>query len=219
MKEIVTLTGPTCSGKSSIERVLAEQFNAGRVISHTSREPRPGEQNGVDYYFVDPEFFPTTLRQQDDWVEFVSYLGNNYGIHRSEIQRLSELGFERAIIVCDADGAQQVSRACKKENLKHRGIFVDTPIRTCHKRILARFAIELETNANTDALIDTYTKRLLNLQVESDWKLRWGSCLEDWLVLITETDTVPPIAATQLAQRIIDGVVLKNAPSAKYNYI
>lgn len=79
MNKVYALIGPPASGKTCILRALA-QYNVPEIISHTTRKPRAGEENGIHYYFVNKEEF---LKQ--DLIERVEYSGNFYGLSKNEV--------------------------------------------------------------------------------------------------------------------------------------
>ena len=78
-KQIVVMVGPSGSGKTSIGEVLSKN-GVQRLITTTTREPRVGEVNGVDYYFR--EF---SELDGDDFVEQTIYNGNRYGLTKEEV--------------------------------------------------------------------------------------------------------------------------------------
>ena len=79
MNKVYTLIGPPASGKTSILKELA-QFGIPEMVSHTTRKPRAGEVDGVDYYFVAKEEFP-----KNELIERVEYSGNLYGLSKAEV--------------------------------------------------------------------------------------------------------------------------------------
>ncbi|MDF2570930.1 MAG: gmk 2 [Sporomusa sp.] len=79
MNKIYALIGPPASGKSSIQKALA-QYGVPEILSHTTRKPRPNEQQGVHYYFVTKEEFLKT-----ETIERVEYSGNLYGLSKAEV--------------------------------------------------------------------------------------------------------------------------------------
>jgi len=96
---VFVVTGPTGSGKTTVCRYLLEQFNMPQVITHTTRAPRAGEVNNVDYYFETPTSFATK-----HYLEHVTYSGNQYGSSREGLQA----AWEKApliSIVLDTAGA------------------------------------------------------------------------------------------------------------------
>lgn len=75
------LLGASGSGKSTLATYLKEKHHFTRLISHTTREPREGEVDGVDYHFVTPEVF-----DQIQFSENVPYTKNRYGVSVHEIE-------------------------------------------------------------------------------------------------------------------------------------
>lgn len=75
---MIILVGESGSGKSSIERCLCEKFGFKRTISYTTRSPRAGEVDGVDYYFVTEEKF-SELEDHGFFAETATYNGWHYG--------------------------------------------------------------------------------------------------------------------------------------------
>lgn len=104
---IVTLTGPTCSGKSYLEERLAKR-GFGKAVSTTSRAPRVGEVNGREYHFTSRETLQR-LQSQGDMVELVEYDGEFYGLTAADAKvALADSG--RMVVVCDPEGAKQIRR-------------------------------------------------------------------------------------------------------------
>lgn len=76
---VITLVGPTGSGKSTISHILKEQYGFNEVISYTTRQPRAGERNGVDYNFTTNQKFDL-MKSQGLFAEYDSYSGDRqYG--------------------------------------------------------------------------------------------------------------------------------------------
>lgn len=89
------LIGPPAAGKSAIARELGK-YGVPKIISHTTRPPRPGEKNGVDYHFVGKDTFANT-----ELIEKITYSGQFYGLSKNEVMSKTErypvtvLGIER----------------------------------------------------------------------------------------------------------------------------
>lgn len=75
---MIVLVGESASGKSSIEKYLVEELKIPKVISYTTRPPRDGEVNGVDYYFVSEQEF-AAMQREKEFAETASYRGWHYG--------------------------------------------------------------------------------------------------------------------------------------------
>ena len=108
-KYLFVVSGPSGTGKDTIvARLLADPPEIRHTISATTRAPREGEQDGVNYYFVSKEDFERKL-QNDEIVEHTCYCGNYYGTLRSEIERHMR---EKTpvILVIEVEGAGNIKR-------------------------------------------------------------------------------------------------------------
>ncbi|HYG67042.1 MAG TPA: guanylate kinase [Anaeromyxobacteraceae bacterium] len=110
--KLIVLTAPSGAGKTTIARRLMEAVPGLRFsISATTRPPRPGERDGVDYFFLSDEAFRAEI-EAGTFVEYEEvYPGRFYGTLRRELDRLAE-GPEGAAVVLDLDvkGALNVKR-------------------------------------------------------------------------------------------------------------
>jgi guanylate kinase len=78
-------------------------------VSATTRLPRPGERDGVDYHFLTPEEFERHV-EAGDFVEHAIYSGNRYGTLRSELERRLSAGVP-VVLEIEVEGARQVREA------------------------------------------------------------------------------------------------------------
>ncbi len=106
----VVVSGPSAAGKTTVvERLLAEVPSTVRLVTTTSRAPRPGEVNGRDYHFVTREEF-IARRERGEFLEWAETYGNFYGSSRSEVDRLR--ASNRAVFaVVDIVGARAIKAA------------------------------------------------------------------------------------------------------------
>ena len=81
---MLILVGASASGKTEIAKRLGAVFNIKKAVTHTSRLPRKGEINHIDYHFVTPEEF-IKLKEEGAFVETTFYNGNYYGCSKKEI--------------------------------------------------------------------------------------------------------------------------------------
>lgn len=106
---VFVISGPSGVGKDAlIDRLLAKDPNLRRSVSFTTRQPRAGEKDGVDYSFVTRDKFDR-LVAGDEMLEHASYDGNLYGTLRDRVTALRAAGND-AILKIDVKGAQQVRR-------------------------------------------------------------------------------------------------------------
>jgi guanylate kinase len=104
---LIVVSGPSGAGKSTVlARVLAEMDRLRFSVSHTTRGPRPGEQDGVQYFFVAEERF-RELRQQGAFLEWATVHGQLYGTSLGEYERAVRDGVD-LLLDLDVQGAAQV---------------------------------------------------------------------------------------------------------------
>lgn len=107
--KIIVIAAPSGCGKSTIIRALIEggDLNLGFSVSATTRQPREGEVDGVNYYFMTPDDFRQAIAN-DKFVEYEEvYAGRYYGTLRSEVERIIESG-KNIILDLDVNGALRV---------------------------------------------------------------------------------------------------------------
>ncbi len=83
---MLILVGASASGKTEIAKRLGVLYGIKKAVTHTSRFPRKGEVNHIDYHFVTPEEF-LELKKENAFVETTHYNGNYYGCSKKEIAR------------------------------------------------------------------------------------------------------------------------------------
>lgn len=106
---LFVVTAPSGAGKSSLIRAaLAEESGVRLSISYTTRAPRPGEQNGREYHFVDEATFIAML-ERGEFLESALVHGNRYGTSHKAIAGALEGGSD-LVLEIDWQGAQQVRR-------------------------------------------------------------------------------------------------------------
>ena len=118
-------------GKGTLIKALLERVPGLQLaVSATTREPRPGEVNGVDYHFLGQEDFDRRVAE-GEFAEHAVYAGNSYGTLRSELQRPA-----RGIVLeIDVQGARQVSRTLPEATR----IFIEPPsFRDLEQRLAGR---------------------------------------------------------------------------------
>lgn len=81
---MIILVGASASGKTEIAKILARKYGIVKAITHTTRDMREGEKDGVDYFFVSKDRF-AILAKQNAFVETTLYNGNNYGCSKSQV--------------------------------------------------------------------------------------------------------------------------------------
>lgn len=123
--KLIVFSAPSGSGKTTIVRHLLaqEELNLEFSISATSREPREGEVDGVDYYFISLEQFKKHMKDDDflEWEEV--YRDNFYGTLKSEVERIWAMG-KNVIFDIDVVGGLRIKRKFPEHTL---AVFVRPP--------------------------------------------------------------------------------------------
>jgi guanylate kinase len=102
----VVLSGPSGAGKTTVCRTLVAQYGYKRSISATTRAPRAGERDGVDYHFMTREQFLKGVRR-GEFLEHSEHFDNLYGTPKEPVERALRDGCT-IILEIDINGAQQV---------------------------------------------------------------------------------------------------------------
>ena len=105
--QLFTISAPSGAGKTSLVQALLSEDGQLRVsVSHTTRQQRPSETDGVDYHFVDHATF-LSRKAAGEFIEDAEVFGNLYGTSRLQIEALQADGFD-VILEIDWQGAQQM---------------------------------------------------------------------------------------------------------------
>ncbi len=113
---LMVLTGPSGVGKSTVlGEVMRRRPDAWLSISATTRLPRPGEVDGVDYFFVDDEQFDELIRT-DALLEHAEYAGRRYGTPRQPVTDRLRAGTP-VVLEIELAGARQVRAAMPEAQL------------------------------------------------------------------------------------------------------
>jgi len=103
------ISAPSGAGKTSLVRALVEQMQGVEVsVSHTTRTMRPGEADGVDYHFVDEQYFLGMVGRAE-FLEHARVFDNYYGTSQAAIEDRLRAGVD-VILEIDWQGAEQVRR-------------------------------------------------------------------------------------------------------------
>jgi guanylate kinase len=107
---VFVITGPSGVGKGTLIRGLMERVPRLELsVSATTRAPRPGERDGVDYHFLSSDEFERRV-QTGDFVEHADYAGRRYGTLRSELEQRLASGAP-VVLEIEVQGARQVRAA------------------------------------------------------------------------------------------------------------
>jgi guanylate kinase len=115
---LILISAPSGGGKTTLcQQLLAARSDMLRAITCTTRAPRPGEKDGVDYYFFEPAEFQQRV-QAGEFIEHATVFGRSYGLLRSEL--LDKLRRGRDVLLnVDVQGAATIrDRALADPELK-----------------------------------------------------------------------------------------------------
>lgn len=119
---LLLLSAPSGGGKTTVSReLLARVPGLTRVITCTTRPPRPGEQDGVDYHFLSPEAFDCQLAA-GAFLEHAVVYGHRYGTRRADTLALLDRGCD-VLLNVDVQGADHL-RALAEHDLRLRAALV-----------------------------------------------------------------------------------------------
>ena len=104
---LFVISAASGAGKTSLVKAVLQQVSGIEVsVSHTTRAPREGEVDGVDYHFVDKEIFEGMV-ESDEFIESATVLGNMYGTSQQHLQEQLLKGSD-VILEIDWQGARQI---------------------------------------------------------------------------------------------------------------
>lgn len=151
---LIVVSGFSGAGKGTLMKKLMQTYdNYALSVSMTTRQPREGEQDGIDYFFVAREDFEQTIAN-DGLIEHACYCGNYYGTPREYVEKQLELGKD-VILEIEIQGALKVKEKFPETLL----LFVTPPnVMELKRRLIGR-------GTETEEVID---KRLSRATEESE---------------------------------------------------
>lgn len=137
-KEILmTITGMSGSGKSTILDKLSKDYNYHKVITCTTRDPRPSENevNGVDYHFLEKEDFKSQIKE-NKFVESEAFDGNYYGTRWSDLSANDNI----PVAIVEPNGAKNMKKLFSDKNSAYQviNVFLECPEEVAIQRLTSR---------------------------------------------------------------------------------
>ena len=131
---VFVITGPSGVGKGTLIRGMMERLPELELsVSATTRAPRPGERDGIDYHFMSDGDFDRRVAA-GDFVEWARYAGHRYGTLRSELERRRDRG-GAVVLEIEVQGARQVREAVPGAQT----VFIAPPdLDALHRRLVGR---------------------------------------------------------------------------------
>jgi len=186
---IIILAAPSGAGKSTLAHRLLKDIDRIRFsVSATTRPPRPGEQQGVDYHFLSPEAFRQKVDQGAflEWEEF--YNGTRYGTLRSDVENQRDKGY---FVLLDIDvlGAGTIKRIYGAQALS---IFIKPPsLEELERRLRERGTENEETlRSRLERAREelSYQNRFDCVVVNDDLETAYGELREHVLAFMKRSD-------------------------------
>ena len=125
---LIIIVGPSGAGKSTVQNILQKNYNVKKIISTTTRNPREGEKNDVDYHFVSDDEF-----DKIDMIDKTIFRGNKYGLETTKISDAIE-GINS--IVLDGHGEFNIANYCYERGIPCKTVLLDSPTSVLVKRIM-----------------------------------------------------------------------------------
>ena len=172
---LLIVSGPSGSGKTTLCRRAEKDGLTAYSISCTTRQPRPGEQDGVDYHFLIPEVFAAKVAA-GEFLEHATVHGNSYGTLKSDIIQLLEAG-KNVVMDIDVQGAASI-RACDDVTIRrsYADVYIHVPSAELEARLRGRqtdaeevIQLRLRNAAAEDARMGEYQFALVSADRESDY--------------------------------------------------
>lgn len=107
-ERIFVFTGPDGSGRNTIADMVGSTFGMKKVISYTTRRPRPIEEDGQDYHFISRDAF-AEMAARGEFLEQVEIDGNHYGVKNDDVARLFDT-FSCIYLILNPEGAEILKR-------------------------------------------------------------------------------------------------------------
>ncbi len=159
---LIVISGPAGTGKGTVIGELMKLSDSlSYSVSATTRAPRPGEVDGVNYHFITKEVFDHAI-SDGSVLEYTHYCGNYYGTLKDELKKLDE--GKNLILEIEVEGAMNVKRLCPESvavfiippsyeilegRLRGRGTNTEEDIRNRMKKSLT----EIEASVNYDYIV------------------------------------------------------------------
>ena len=109
---LIVFSGPSGVGKGTIRNLFIDrpELNLTYSISMTTRKPRNGEKDGIDYFFVSQEEFDQKVAE-NKFLEYAQFVGSSYGTPKDHVEELRNQG-KNVLLEIDVVGAIQVQKNC-----------------------------------------------------------------------------------------------------------
>ena len=201
--QIITITGPSCSGKN---RLLTELLATGlfrRIISDTSRPMRTGEVQGSDYYFKSKEEIREGIKN-GLYVDHVNFKGHLYGIRKEELDGAltgSLVTNQMPIMIVEPTGVRNLLDWCNENSYDVYSIHLTAPVTLLVSRYLERARHDLFND------IEYSSERICNILHEFQ---TWPKAMYDLGVKFTTITSTEPEDLRNAVTKIVTTIGVNN---------
>lgn len=178
MSLILTLTGMSTSGKSTLAKALTATGAFSEAVSVTTRDMRPGEVNGKDYHFVTQDVFDQYVKE-GQLLEHVRSHHACYGVPAFEVDRIQAAGMS-VVMVLEPEGVSSIQRIAREKGENFLATFVHVDMQVLMERFFTR--IEQSMLVGKPVNYDQEAKRLhVMFSKERGWagRFEWDMTLLD----------------------------------------
>ena len=164
-EKVITICGPTCSGKTTLAEHMSASGKFREAVSVTTRPKRAHEVDGEDYFFVSTVQF-AELQEREELIES-NYFGSNwYGVKRDEITRILQMG-QTPITVIEPFGAVRMRNFCNARGIGIVSAFIECSQQMVLSRLAQRF---ISDRARIKGAEGIYAERILkSIFCEPHW--------------------------------------------------
>jgi len=166
-KKLIILTGPSGVGKGTVvKEILGKEKNFWLSISATTREPRDGEKEGENYYFLNQEKFKEMI-ERNLFLEWAQFAGNYYGTPLSSVNEKIKKGFT-VLLEIEVEGARQI----KNKFPNSQSIFLLPPDKEELERRIRNRGTEEEEAIQRQAILVIEWPELIEPVNDNFWKIK-----------------------------------------------
>lgn len=181
---LITITGPSCAGKSTLEAMLVEK-GLHRLLSTTTRPMRSEEENNREYRFISQKIFDRHLAE-GNFLESVTFNSENYGVLLEDA--LSAMQTGNAVVVVEPEGKSQFEQFAFDNEINIVRVFITSSQTDIFQRFLSRFGYDYLFEG--EGALDRYVQRLITMQtVEKAWHLNMNDRQYDVIIGNFNEDT------------------------------
>jgi len=158
-KRLITLTGPSGTGKSRMADMMKERGLGVQIVTCTTRPPRAGEIDGQHYHFISMDEF-VKREARGEFIESARFGKDGhvaaYGAARADAELAFAVG-KPVIFVCEPEGTQNIHAYAQVEGWECTRVFLDNPMHILAKRFLERFV------GDKSASLEKYAGRMTEM--------------------------------------------------------